>query len=88
VRVALAVIQTELAAISRSLARQTAPTYDDIIKNSDPPSFPFANQTDVREAVALFNDLQKLSARLQSAQVNLTDRAPKPAPELRAVPRV
>jgi predicted acylesterase/phospholipase RssA len=87
-RALLAALQQQLDAIAAALADPRPPPYDHVVTDPDPPSYPFAHAADAQQAVKLLHELARLSGDLVQAQVDLSAGAPRPAPEIRIVPRM
>lgn len=87
-RTTLCLLQQYLERIAGALDKKKDPTYEEILADRDPPSYPFPNYTTAEEAVRLVQDMQALARRLRELEVRFCDGAPRPPPDLRATPRV
>jgi hypothetical protein len=81
-------VQGQLRAIRRALARKQNPSFDEVLLDPEPPSYAFKNPDAPQAAVDLLHALEKLAEGLEAAGVDLGDGAPRPSPELRVSPRV
>lgn len=86
VRGFVALMQGYLERISQSLQRPREPSFDDVLLDGTPPSYPFSDADAPAQAVNLLHALDALSREM--AEVDLRAGAPRPSPDLRVVPRV
>jgi predicted acylesterase/phospholipase RssA len=88
VRTLLCLMQQQLDSISKGLSRQHNPTWEQIVSNPDPPSFPFRPEQLAGAASSLLRDLDRLANAFPTADVAMCQGAPRPSPELKVAPRI
>jgi hypothetical protein len=88
VRTLLCLIQQQLETISKGLAYQQNPTWEQIVGNQEPPSFPFKPVQLADAANQLLLEFEKLARGFPDATVPLCAGTPRPSPELKVAPRV
>jgi hypothetical protein len=87
-RTLLCLVQQQLQKIARALATVERRPYADVIADTHPPSYPFADQADADNAQWLVRELDRIARELASRQAQLCAGAPRPSPDLRVSPRV
>jgi predicted acylesterase/phospholipase RssA len=88
VRTLLCLVQQQLESISAALARERDPTWEQILVNAHPPSYPFHAEQLASAAGSLLMALDSLAHAFPSAGASLCAGAPRPSPELKVAPRV
>jgi Patatin-like phospholipase len=86
-RALLNALQQQLRQIADALDAPLEPSYDEVILNETPPSYRFPKWLDATEGQRLLHELQRLSQELAANSVDFSEEAPRPAPEVRLVPR-
>jgi predicted acylesterase/phospholipase RssA len=86
-RTLLCVLHKALAAIAKAMGASATPSYTDVIVDPQPPSYDSPDAVTAQEGANLLRDLERLAQQLNARDIDLCDRAPKPAPEMRLVPR-
>jgi predicted acylesterase/phospholipase RssA len=84
----VALMHGYLETISAALQRQEPPSFDDVLLDTSPPSYPFNDPDAPVQAVNLLHGLETLATELKESNIDLRADAPRPSPELRVVPRV
>lgn len=88
VRTLLSLIQQQLESISMGLEHQQNPTWSQIVRNADPPSYAFKPSDLADAANQLLSELEKLAQSFPHSAVPLGAGAPKPSPDLKVAPRI
>jgi predicted acylesterase/phospholipase RssA len=87
-RALLNALQQQIDSIADALDQALDPSYDQVILDPTPPSYRFSRELDATEAQRLLHELKRLSRELEAKSIDFSEDAPRPAPEVRIVPRV
>ncbi|MCI0612175.1 patatin-like phospholipase family protein, partial [bacterium] len=88
IRTLLSQIEQQLKTLNSVLHSQQNPTYEQVVLNTDPPSYKFPSSQTPSDAAAVLQDLQKVAAKWDQRGIDFVTDAPRPSPEMRIVPRM
>jgi hypothetical protein len=87
VRLLLSAIDQQTRRLRDAIRQSDVPTWREVLNNTSPPSYPFADDKHRALAMKVLDALESVGRELEDSGIDLATGAPRPEPEWRGAPK-